>query len=160
MEQNREIIWELRGRRGALGDGDARRPKSHIPPSRSQDQIHKDESASTPCLRESLVEERAYALRSLEEKIEDVRKEMASMREALKARPQPPSTSSSRGWITLSLQRWWPDPSPTSSSHRRWRCLMEARTPWITWRHIRHTWAFRRHLMRCCAGSSWRWSRD
>lgn len=45
MEQNREIILELRGRRGALGDGDAGQLGSHNPPNQSQDQIHEDESA-------------------------------------------------------------------------------------------------------------------
>lgn len=86
MEQNREIIWELRGQRGASGDGDARRPGSHIPLDQSQDQIHEDESASVSHLRESRLEERTCIPGSWEEKMEDARKQMASMREVLKGK--------------------------------------------------------------------------
>lgn len=48
MEQNREIILELRGQREVLGGGDMERPGSHVPLNQGHDRVlHEEESAST-----------------------------------------------------------------------------------------------------------------
>lgn len=86
MEQNREIMLELRGRRSTPSDGDAGQLGSHVPSGRSQDQVREDESASASRFQESRHEERACIPGSWEEKMDDVKKEMALMREELKGK--------------------------------------------------------------------------
>lgn len=88
MEQNREIILELRGQRTAPGNDDTGWPVSNTPPSQSHNQGHEDDrlSISASQFRESRHEGRARVLGSWEEKMEDVKKEIATIREALKGK--------------------------------------------------------------------------
>lgn len=89
MEQNWEIIQELRGRRGIPDDHDTRRSGPKAPSTESCDQGCKDEAGSTMAFwfwEASQLGERVHTLDLWEERMEDVRREMETMKEALKGK--------------------------------------------------------------------------
>lgn len=88
MEQNRDIILELRGRRTAPGDGDTRRPGSNTSLARDHGQGPKDDTLSVLASQfwESRHGERVHILGSWEQRMEDMKKEMVTMRKALKGK--------------------------------------------------------------------------